>query len=124
MAFWKAHDLLFDSQKELGRDEFYREVADQLGFDRERFVQTMKSKAVAKRILQDIDLAKKIGMRGTPSLYISGRHVPSLAREQDVFWQEVKRRYDSTLKARQRKQAHAHKHRQEHKQPSDATSGQ
>lgn len=123
-AFWKAHDLLFDSQKELGRDEFYRELADRLGFDRQRFVQTMQSEAVAKRILQDIDLAREIGMRGTPSLYISGRHVPSLAREQDVFWQEVKRRYDYTLRARQRKQAEAQKQQHEHKRPSDTTSEQ
>jgi len=99
-AFWKAHDLLFASQAKLGKREFYLEFANQLGLDRKKFVETLASDEVASRIKEDIDLAKKIKMRGTPSLYVSGRKVPSFARSQDIFWQEVKRRYDRLLEMR------------------------
>jgi len=92
-AFWQAHDLLFESRPELGR-ELHLGLADKLGFDRDLFVTTMKSQLVADRITEDVALAKSIGIPGTPSLYLSGRYVPPLPRERTMFWEEMKRRQD------------------------------
>jgi protein-disulfide isomerase/uncharacterized membrane protein len=101
-AFWKAHDLLFESRRRLGKREFYLEFADTLGLDRKTFVETAASDEVANRINEDIELAREIKMRGTPSLYLSGRKVPSFARSQKVFWKEAKLRFDRLLEMRQR----------------------
>ena len=104
--FWQVHDLLFDSPKaQLALDAFYIQLAEQLGFDPNEFAEVMDSEEVQARIAEDIEVAKDVGLRGTPAVYLSGRHVPSLAREQEVFWQEVKRRYDILLKSRQQKRA-------------------
>jgi len=99
-AFWKAHDLLFAAQKDLGKSEFYLNLADQLGIPQRQFIDTMKSPAVVARLKEDIELGKQIGLRGTPSVFLSSRLVPSISRDQDEFWKEVKRRYDAILAAR------------------------
>jgi protein-disulfide isomerase len=93
-AFWKAHDLLFASQDRLRDDRFYSEMAQQLGLDQAQFAEALTSPGVLERIDEDIELAVRIGLRGTPAVYVEGRLVPSLAREQDVFWEEIKRRFD------------------------------
>jgi protein-disulfide isomerase len=92
-AFWKAHDLMFASRSRLGdAKRFYPELARKLGFEWEAFQKTMTSDAVLDRIREDVELAKQIKMRGTPSVYLNGRKVPTMCRQVDVFWQEVKRR--------------------------------
>jgi protein-disulfide isomerase len=99
-AFWKAHDLLFASQEQLQDDRFYAGLAAKLGLDSERFAEAMNSQAVMDRIAEDIELAVTIGLRGTPAVYIEGRYVPSLAREQDVFWKEIRRRHQDRIRSR------------------------
>ena len=92
-AFWKAHDLMFANQGRLANPTRYLpELAKGLGFEWETFRETMDSDAVRNRIREDVELAKKIKLRGTPSLYLNGRHVPSVCRPVKVFWQEVERR--------------------------------
>lgn len=88
-AFWKAHDLVFESQAEVVDDRFYLDLAAKLGFDSGEFLATMNAPGIIERIRQDIDLAIHIGLRGTPAVYTEGQPMPNLAREQDV---EVKRR--------------------------------
>ena len=101
-GFWKAHDLLMESQDQLRDDDFYAELAGTLGFDNERFVEAMESQAVKARIAEDIELAVNIGLRGTPAVYVEGRQVPSFSREQDVFWKEVKRHYERRMRSQRR----------------------
>jgi len=122
-AFWEAHDLLFASQSKLSKPEFYLEMADELGLDRREFIETMKSEEVDERIQGDIQTATQIGLRATPSVYISGRLVPTLARQQDVFWQEVKRIYGRLLRARLRQQARARQQQEARQQAREGQSG-
>ncbi len=92
-AFWKAHDLLFANQRELINSARYLpQLAKILGFEWKTFRQTMDSDEVRRRIQEDMELARKIRMRGTPAPYLNGRHVPSVCRSVRVFWQEVERR--------------------------------
>ena len=121
-AFWKAHDLLFESEREFAKKEFYLRLADELGLDQRQFLETMGSETVTERIAEDIELAKKIGLRGTPSLYLSARLVPSLAREQDLFWKEVKRRYERILQARLQRQAQARQAKQQQRRQESPAS--
>ncbi|MBN1511404.1 MAG: thioredoxin domain-containing protein [Phycisphaerae bacterium] len=92
-AFWKAHDLLFANQARMTNPARYLpELAKALGFEWEAFREAMDSATVTNRIREDIELARKIRLRGTPSPYLNGRHVPSVCRSVDVFWREVERR--------------------------------
>jgi len=73
-AFWKAHDALFARQRELAKLD-YRVLAGELGLDPERFVETMASEDVKARIQEDIVLAKTLGVKATPMVYLWGRKV-------------------------------------------------
>ncbi len=106
-AFFKAHDLLFESQKRLGKKEFYIEIAEKLGLDPDEFTETMDSDEAKKRILADIELAKKLGVKSTPSVFISGRQVPRLAVQQMHFWQVIQRSFQKALRSRQQQAAQA-----------------
>jgi protein-disulfide isomerase len=70
--FWEMHDLIFADQRALSRDK-YIEYATQLNLDVEKFEKDMDSKAVKDQIEADKKQAAKLGVTGTPSLYINGR---------------------------------------------------
>ena len=72
-AFWKFHDQIFTSQDKLS-PEFLNETAKGLGVDMEKLQKVLaeeKSKH-KERIDADIALGDKIGVEGTPWLYING----------------------------------------------------
>ena len=62
----------------------------------------MNLPSVQDRLAEDIDVAIDAGLRGTPAVYIDGRAVPGIARQQDVFWQELKRRHDIKKRKQQK----------------------
>jgi len=87
-AFWKAHDLLFVARKRLkGMD--YRALAEELGLDPVQFEADMYSEATTARIAEDVTLGKSLGVRGTPSVFLSGRRVESKLLRIMPFWQMV-----------------------------------
>lgn len=48
-------------------------MAGQLGLDVERFQQDYRSEEVARRVAQDLDEARSLGVTGTPGFFINGR---------------------------------------------------
>jgi len=103
-AFWKAHDLLFASRKKLARMD-YREFAEQLGLDPDRFIQDMKSDVVKDRIAEDIEQARKLKLRATPTIFLGGKKVRSYTLYNKQFMDEVKKSVLRARKARDRKAA-------------------
>jgi protein-disulfide isomerase len=63
--FWPYHDELFNNRNNLGED-LYLSIANQLDLDLERFNRDRAGEAASNAIQQDIELAKKLGVRGTP----------------------------------------------------------
>lgn len=63
--FWPYHDELFNNRNNLGED-LYLSIANQLDLDLERFNSDRAGEAARNSIQQDIELAKKLGVRGTP----------------------------------------------------------
>jgi protein-disulfide isomerase len=55
--------------------------------DAERFVEDMSSRSVSTRIGQDMALARKASIRGTPGVYLNGRMVSRLVRRSAGFWE-------------------------------------
>ncbi len=69
--FWEMHDALFENQRKLS-SSFYTETAKKLGLDVEKFKKDMESDSVKKQVKDDMELAKKHGISGTPGFFVNG----------------------------------------------------
>ncbi len=69
--FWEMHDLLFEHQRELEDADLLR-YATQLGLDVARFQADMASPEVQKVIDADRQAGEKLGIEGTPTIYVDG----------------------------------------------------
>ena len=76
--FWLYHDGLFAGQNELGED-YYISLAEQIGLDVEQFNRDRNSTEAAAAIEKDIQLARELDLRGTPTLILNGLTVPGNA---------------------------------------------
>ncbi len=86
-AFWNVHDFLFENQQRLEKDMITPEVvAQSLGLDRQEFLGAMASPEIRQRLWEDIDLAKRCGVTGTPTLFINGKRLDNLATTAMGFW--------------------------------------
>jgi protein-disulfide isomerase len=72
--FWPMHDKLFANQQNLKKPDLEK-YAKEIGLDVEKFKKDMDSPAVKKRVDDDLELAKKLGVQGTPNFFINGRPI-------------------------------------------------
>ena len=72
--FWEMHSLIFANQKELSAQKL-DELAESVGIDMVRFKQDLLSQEVLSLIVRDVREGQKIGVAGTPTLFINGKHV-------------------------------------------------
>lgn len=72
--FWEMHSLLFANQSRLGRDSLI-EYAQQLHLDVARFRQRLESEYYKTTIEQDMALAEKLGVNGTPTFLVNGEQL-------------------------------------------------
>ena len=81
--FWKVHDDLFASQRELGEAKI-KEIAAKHGV---KWANVEKNRAKHEKTIEaSMAMGTKAGVRGTPSLYINGRkYEPAGGFSPDVF---------------------------------------
>jgi protein-disulfide isomerase len=72
--FWEMHDKLFQNQQALSPD-VYAKLAKELGLDMTRFEAARQSGRGRARIQQDQAVANRIGVGGTPTLFVNGERV-------------------------------------------------
>jgi protein-disulfide isomerase len=72
--FWEMHDKLFQNQQALS-PELYGRLAKELGLDAARFDAALKSQKLLARIQEDQATAGKVGVSGTPTLFVNGERV-------------------------------------------------
>ncbi|MBF0122565.1 MAG: thioredoxin domain-containing protein [Candidatus Omnitrophica bacterium] len=74
--FYEMTDLLFQNTKELTEDKF-KALAGQLKLNVAQFMKDYKGRddEWEERIDEDMELAQKVGVQGTPSYYLNGRAV-------------------------------------------------
>jgi len=70
--FWAMHDKLFESQFELSSAK-YREYAVAIGLDATKFDTDFAEAALDRRIEEDLAVAKRFGVTGTPAFFVNGR---------------------------------------------------
>ncbi|MBX7144009.1 MAG: thioredoxin domain-containing protein [Oligoflexia bacterium] len=69
--FWEFHDELFNNQGSLS-PEFFVQTATKLGLDVEKFKKDSEDPAIEKAIKDDMELAQKNGIQGTPGFFVNG----------------------------------------------------
>lgn len=67
--FWPFHDALFNNQTRLGYD-LYNEIAKNLGLDLTIFNRDRQGEASLQAIRQDLALAERLKLQGTPTFLI------------------------------------------------------
>jgi protein-disulfide isomerase len=81
--FWPFHNALFENQSQLG-EEFYKATAQSLGLDLARFDRDRASKAAEAAINQDLELAEKLAIEGTPFFVLNGEAIPGAVELSDL----------------------------------------
>jgi protein-disulfide isomerase len=74
--FWQFHDLLFANQKGIFGGDLRDNLAasaEQIGLARGSFLDCLDAPDTRARVLEDIDAAHSIGVRGTPAFVVNGR---------------------------------------------------
>jgi protein-disulfide isomerase len=84
--FWEMHDLIFANFSTLSEDKFIQ-FARQLGLDMEKFKADFKSSKYDALIQQDIALGRKVGVTGTPTLFMNGKRMQR--RSFDFFKESI-----------------------------------
>jgi protein-disulfide isomerase len=72
--FWPLHDLLFENYNKLNPQKI-RELAKQVGLDMARFDQDINDQVLQQQINVDLQEGQKVGVRGTPTVFINGRRL-------------------------------------------------
>ncbi|MQA91721.1 MAG: thioredoxin domain-containing protein [Gemmatimonas sp.] len=77
--FWPMHDLLFQHQSQWRRagpaDDVFYQFADSVGLDASRFDECYRENHPGARIERHNELARRAGVRGTPSFLVNGRQI-------------------------------------------------
>jgi protein-disulfide isomerase/uncharacterized membrane protein/peroxiredoxin len=76
--FWEMHDLLYKNQTHLDPASIEAR-AKELSLDIPAWKQCLSNPAVTQKIRQDVQLAAREGINGTPRLYINGRLISGAA---------------------------------------------
>ena len=72
--FWEMHDLIFEKYNSL-TEEMFEEFATKLNLDIAKFKADYSSNKYDKLIQEDMNLARKVGVTGTPTLYVNGKRM-------------------------------------------------
>ena len=70
--FWEFHDLLFKDYNRLNEQKI-KEIAQQLNLDMEKFEKDRKDPRIRAMINRDVSEGNRVGVRGTPTVFINGR---------------------------------------------------
>jgi protein-disulfide isomerase len=70
--FWQMHDALYENRTRLNPDVI-EGLADEVGMDVEQFQDDLLDPALEAQVRADQEAGVKLGVRGTPAIFINGR---------------------------------------------------
>lgn len=97
-AFRQISSLLFHHRGPLS-EAAYREAAAGIGIDPDRLLREMDAPEVRGIILDDVALARRLGVSSTPTMFLDGRRITELC-ETPAFWKAVALRTARSSEAR------------------------
>ena len=86
--FWEFHRQLLANHKQIN-DEKILEIATGMALNMDQFNQDRQSAASRQLIQQDIENGKKIGVRGTPSMFMNGKRVQNPGKLPELIMREL-----------------------------------
>ena len=72
--FWKYHDAIYQDQEKLNR-EFLLSLAEKQGFNRAEFEKCVDAPETIARVDEDLALAQRLHIGGTPTFLVNGKQV-------------------------------------------------
>ena len=93
--YWEYATVLFRNQSALGVDKL-KQYATEVGLDRTRFDASLESGKFAEKVQRDLVDGRKLGVNGTPTVYINGK------RMSDNSYANLKSAIETALKAQAR----------------------
>jgi len=81
--FWEMHDLLFQTQSTLTRDDLIAKAA-QLHLDVARFTQDLDTHRFKPQVDQDRQEGNRLGVDGTPYFFINGHAISDAALKEST----------------------------------------
>ena len=88
--YWEYAAVLFRNQSALGVDKL-RQYATEVGLDRAKFDASLDSGKFAEKVQRDVIDGHKLGINGTPTLYVNGK------RMTDNSYESVKSAIEAVL---------------------------
>jgi len=88
--YWEYASVLFRNQSALGVEKL-RQYASEVGLDRARFDAALDSGKFAEKVQRDVVDGRRLGVNGTPTLYINGK------RMSDNSYESVKSAIEAVL---------------------------
>lgn len=86
--FWAMHDLMFDHARDLEEKNLV-EYGQQAGLDSAQLAEELKSEKHKARVDKDVEEGRKVGVRGTPTLFVNGRKYVGASRTADAIAREI-----------------------------------
>lgn len=71
--YWEMSSLLYENQPKKMEDML--KLANQLNFDKEKFIKDFESREITEKIDKEIKYGGKLGIDATPTMYINGRKI-------------------------------------------------
>ena len=78
--FWQYHEILFENQDILNKENL-KLYAKQLNLNEEQFNNCLDSEKYKQEVEKDINNAKDLGVKGTPTFFINGKKVLGADKE-------------------------------------------
>jgi len=72
--FWEMHEKLFANQHNLAPEQI-KQYAGEIGLNLAKFEADMQSDQVKAQVQEDVQLAQRVGVRGTPTIFVNGKIV-------------------------------------------------
>jgi protein-disulfide isomerase len=72
--FWAFHSQLLDNHNQVSEEKIV-EIAGGLGLNMEQFNQDRSLPSSRELIAADVENGRRIGVRGTPSLFLNGKRI-------------------------------------------------
>jgi protein-disulfide isomerase len=88
--YWEYASVLFRNQSALGVDKL-RQYATEVGLNRAQFDASLDSGKLAEKVQRDVMDGRKLGINGTPTLYVNGKRIS------DNSYESVKSAVESAL---------------------------
>jgi protein-disulfide isomerase len=79
--YWEMHDLLFDNQsvwsRTLNPESEFLSMANRIGLDANRFMQSVRSPELQQRVLRDVVLGRDRNVEAVPTFFLNGERIAS-----------------------------------------------